>query len=92
MTMSDIILSIQTFVVFVTLLVLIWQTRENIKAGRISQYQEVLKMMFEYRSDAMNDQDIELPELQENNYFNKVFSEFGVKGYYHKLKLFFSFG
>jgi len=87
---SETLLSLsQTVVLFITLFILIWQINLNMKTIRMSQYQDALKMMFECRSDLINNDDIS--KLLESNYFNKLFSEYGKKEYFVTLKLLHTF-
>ena len=79
----------QTVVLFITLLILIWQTKLNMKTNKMSQYQDALKMMFECRSDIINNDD--LSKLLESNYFEELFSEYGRKEYFILLKVLHTF-
>lgn len=87
---SETLLSLsQTAVLFITLLILIWQTKLNMKTIKMSQYQDALKMMFECRSDIINNDDI--CKLLESNYFEEILSEYGRKEYFILLKVLHTF-
>ena len=80
LTFEKILFSSQTVVLIITLLILIKQTKLNIKTNKMSQYQDALKMMFECRSDIINNDDI--CKLLESNYFEEILSKYGRKEYF----------
>ncbi len=90
MDASEALPLIQTTAVLITLIILIYQTRQNTKALRISSYQNALRNIFEYRSDIIADKGV-LKSKALSTYLKKVYSAFGTKQYYHTLKLFHTY-
>jgi len=88
-TIQDTMILIQTLVLTITMMIMIRQTRESIKSVRIGQYQEALKMIFEWRSDILDDEEL-AADIAADKY-TELFDKYGVKKYYHTLKLFQTF-
>jgi len=76
----------QTTILLFTLVILIWQTRENVKATRSSQYQSAVRLMFEWRSDVLKSPAL-AESMKNSKYFEEMFAKYGVETYFHTLKL-----
>lgn len=67
------------------------QIKNSNRAERTSQYQAALNMMFDWRSDIINDADIAKSigdPLRGSAYFHDVIERYGAKSYFHTVKLF----
>jgi len=87
MGVSDFILLAQTVVLTITLIVLIWQTRISVKSIKAEQYQNAVRMLFDWSVDILNDEKL-VKDYETETYFKDVFEEHGVNKYFHTLKLF----
>ncbi len=87
MSTAELIYLTQAVVMLLTLIVLVWQIRVFIKTARTAQYQTALQMLFDWRSDLIQNESL-AERYESSRYFREVFLEHGVSQYFHTLKLF----
>lgn len=82
-----IIIGIQSLAIFITLIILIYQTRKNNKFQQMNLYHSNISKLNDIRDSFLDNKDFsEIYEGDEK--FTKLIEEVGQKTYYHQRKLF----
>jgi hypothetical protein len=93
--------ALSALVAVIALLIVVWQVfllrrqiEESTRTQRTSQYQAALQLIFDWRSDVIDNPDLAKRFVDPNSgsdYFPEILKHQSVEGYFHTLKLFHIF-